>query len=137
LSLLLRCKKHVKVVAGGGSFEAAAEIRDYFAFKRDWLARKGSAAAMVLMDVTGNSMEPEIRDGDTVLVDQSRQGVVAGGIFAVGVEDTVMVKRLERRPGGLALLSDNPDYAPLVLRGGEMDSVRVIGRVVWVGREYR
>jgi phage repressor protein C with HTH and peptisase S24 domain len=130
-------KVAARLSAGGGSFEVEARVRDYYAFQRDWLARKGSPERMVLMDVSGNSMEPEIKEGDTVLVDQSQQAVMAGSIYAVGVEDTVMVKRLEKRPGTLVLVSDNPDYDPVLLRGDELVNVRLIGKVVWIGREYR
>jgi len=90
---------------------------------------------MVLMDIMGNSMEPEIKEGDTVLIDQSRTEILAYGVYAVGLEDTVLVKRLEKRPGKLLLLSDNPRYAPIELRGDELDTVRILGRVIWVGRE--
>ncbi|HPE37284.1 MAG TPA: S24 family peptidase, partial [Spirochaetales bacterium] len=127
-------KVAARLSAGGGSFEVEARVRDYYAFKRDWLARKGAPERMVLMDVSGNSMEPEIKEGDTVLVDQSQQGVMAGSIYAVGVEDTVMVKRLEKRPGALVLVSENPDYDPVLLRGDELANVRLIGKVVWIGR---
>jgi phage repressor protein C with HTH and peptisase S24 domain len=48
-----------------------------------------------------------------------------------------MVKRVERLPGTLVLRSDNTDYSPIHLSGDELDTVRVIGRVLWVGREYR
>jgi phage repressor protein C with HTH and peptisase S24 domain len=130
-------KVAARLCAGGGSFEVEARVEDYYAFRHDWLLRKGRPESMVLMDVFGASMEPELREGDTVLVDQSRTAVVAGGVFAVGVEDTVMVKRLEKRPGALLLMSDNPAYAPVQLRGEELALVRVIGKVVWVGREYR
>ena len=92
---------------------------------------------MVLMEVFGNSMEPEIKEGDVVLIDQSRRDILAGGIYAVGVEDTVMVKRVEKMPGALVLRSDNTDYAPITLSGGELDTVRVIGKILWVSREYR
>ena len=61
--------------------------------------------------------------------------VVAHGVYAVGVEDTVLVKRLEKRPGSLALISDNREYAPIVLSGDELAALRVIGRVLWLGRE--
>lgn len=130
-------KVAARLCAGGGSFEVEARVQDYYAFKRDWLTRKGVPERMVLMDVFGNSMEPEIREGDTALVDQSQQAVMAGGIYAVGVEDTVMVKRIEKRPGALVLVSDNPDYAQVLLRGDELATVRLIGKVVWIGREYR
>ena len=73
--------------------------------------------------------------GDMVLIDQGQTAVVAYGVYAVGLEDTVLVKRVEKRPGQLVLLSDNRDYAPIVLAGDELDALRVIGRVLWVGRE--
>jgi phage repressor protein C with HTH and peptisase S24 domain len=51
---------------------------------------------MVMMQVSGDSMEPGIRAGDTVMIDRSRTAVVAGGIYAVGIDDTIMIKRLEK-----------------------------------------
>jgi len=128
-------KVRARLSAGGGSFETGGEVEDYYSFRRDWLRRKGRPEQMVLMDVVGNSMEPELRHGDMALIDQSQTAVVAHGIYAVGVEDTVLVKRVEKRPGALVLLSDNQDYAPIVLSGDELDAMRVIGRVVWLGRE--
>jgi phage repressor protein C with HTH and peptisase S24 domain len=130
-------KVRARLSAGGGSFEVNSRVEDYYAFKRRWLDRKGSPNAMVLMDVFGNSMEPEIKEGDTVLVDQKQSDVIAGGVYAIGVEDTVMVKRIEKRPNTLVLLSDNTDYAPIMLQGDELQTVRVIGKVVWICREYR
>lgn len=130
-------KVRARLCAGGGSFEVGSDVEGYYAFTRSWLSRKGSPEGMVLMDVFGTSMEPEIKEGDSVLVDQSGQEIVAGRIYAMGVEDTVMVKRVEKRPGALALLSDNPDYSPIILREAELATVRVIGKVVWVCREYR
>jgi phage repressor protein C with HTH and peptisase S24 domain len=128
-------KVRARLSAGGGSFETGGDVESYYPFRRDWLRRKGNPANMVLMDVVGNSMEPEIRHGDMVLIDQGQTGVVAYGVYAVGVEDTVLVKRVEKRPGTLVLLSDNRDYAPIILAGDQLDSLRVIGRVLWVGRE--
>lgn len=128
-------KVRARLSAGGGSFETGGEVEGYYSFRRDWLRRKGRPEQMVLMDVVGNSMEPELRHGDMALIDQSQTAVVAHGVYAVGVEDTVLVKRVEKRPGALVLLSDNRDYAPIVLAGDELEALRVIGRVVWLGRE--
>jgi phage repressor protein C with HTH and peptisase S24 domain len=128
-------KVRARLSAGGGSFETGGEVERVYPFRLDWLRGKGQPARMVLMDVVGNSMEPEIRHGDMVLIDQGQIAVVAHGVYAVGLEDTVLVKRVEKRPGQLVLLSDNRDYAPIVLAGDELEALRVIGRVLWVGRE--
>jgi len=128
-------KVRARLCAGGGSFETDGQVEGYYSFRRDFLARKGRPESMALMDVVGNSMEPEIKHGDMALIDQAQTAVLAHAIYAVGVDDTVMVKRVEKQPGVLVLLSDNKEYAPIMLRGEEIHSLRIIGRVIWIGRE--
>jgi phage repressor protein C with HTH and peptisase S24 domain len=129
-------KVKARLCAGGGSFEVGSEIEGFFSFQTSWLQTKGAAAHMVIMDVFGTSMEPEIKDGDTVLIDQSQKDILAGAIYAVGIEDTVMVKRLEKHPQTLVLVSDNKSYAPIYLKKEDMISIRIIGKVIWVCREF-
>ena len=90
---------------------------------------------MVLMDIFGNSMEPELRDGDNVLIDKSKKEILAGAIYAIGVDDTVMVKRVEKLPYKLVLLSENKDYSTIFLQGDEIKNVRILGKVIWICRE--
>ena len=130
-------KVQARLCAGAGSFEVGNRIEDHYSFKTAWLQSKGAKDRMVLMDVFGNSMAPEIKDGDTVLIDQSQTGIIAGTVYAVGVEDTIMVKRIEKHPRKLVLLSDNKEYAPIFLSDEEMDRVRIIGKVLWICRELR
>jgi phage repressor protein C with HTH and peptisase S24 domain len=130
-------KVRARLSAGGGSFEVGSEIEGYYAFRRDWLTTKGNRNKMVLMDIFGNSMEPEMKDGDTILIDESQKDILAGAIYAVGIDDTIMVKRVEKHPNKLVLLSDNKDYSPIYLQGNEIKSVRIIGKVIWISRELR
>jgi phage repressor protein C with HTH and peptisase S24 domain len=130
-------KVQARLCAGAGSFEVDSRIEGYYSFQKKWLQFKGAAERMVLMDVFGNSMTPEIKDGDTVLIDQSQKDIFAGTIYAVGIEDTIMVKRLEKHPHKLVLLSDNKEYAPIFLTDEESGSVRIIGKVLWICRELR
>lgn len=130
-------KVRARLCAGGGSFETEGSVEGYHSFRSEWLHSRGNPRNMVIMEVVGNSMEPELREGDDVLIDQSKNDVLSGGMYAVGVEDTVMVKRVERLPGTLVLHSDNTDYSPVHLTGDELNTVRIIGKVLWVGREYR
>ncbi len=80
-------------------------------------------------------MEPELKHGDTVMIDTSQKDILAGSISAVGIDDTIMVKRIEKHPGKLVLRSDNKDYEPIYLSPDEMDSFRIIGKVVWISRD--
>lgn len=128
-------KVKARLSAGGGSFETEPEIEEYYSFRKDWLSRKGQAKDMVLMDIIGNSMEPELKEGDTVLIDQSQKAILAGAIYAVGLADTIVVKRLEKRPKELVLLSENKRYPMMSFGGEELNSIRIIGKVIWVCRE--
>ncbi|KAF5074230.1 Peptidase S24-like protein [anaerobic digester metagenome] len=84
-------------------------------------------------------MSPTIQNGDMVLINQGQREVIAGAIYAIGVDDSVLVKRLDKRPGKIVLVSDNRDaYAPQELDMTDeivRDSLRVIGRVLWWCRE--
>ena len=69
------------------------------------------------------------------MIDQSQINILSGAIYAVGVEDTIMVKRIEKHPSALVLLSDNKDYAPIYLKDQEAAGIRMIGKVIWICRE--
>jgi phage repressor protein C with HTH and peptisase S24 domain len=130
-------KVAARLSAGTGSFESEENITDYLSFQTKWLAGKGAANSMVAMEVFGQSMEPVIKEGDTVLIDQSQKKILAGAIYAVGVEDTILIKRLEKHPDKLVLSSENKDYEPIYLQREETDKVRIIGKIIWSCREYR
>lgn len=126
-----------RLSAGTGSFEVGETSERRYAFRMDFLTRKGQPSSMVLMRVDGDSMEPQIFNNDVVLVDQSQTTPRAGGLFAVGVEDVVYIKMVDTLPGKIVLKSYNEAYAPLEIdaRGDLADGIRIIGRAVWVGRE--
>ncbi len=128
-------KVKARLCAGGGSFEVDPEISDSYLFQGEWLRRKGRPDKMVLMDIFGNSMEPELKNGDTVLVDCAQKDILAGLLYAVGIDDTIMIKRIEKHPGKLLLRSDNKDYAPIIIGGQDINKVRIIGKLIWVCRD--
>lgn len=132
-------KVEARLSAGTGSLEVSDNIKGYFGFRSDWLHRKGCPTQMVLMSITGDSMRPTLENGDLALINLAQTDVVSGGIYAVGVDDSVLVKRLDKRPGKIVLVSDNRDaYAPQELDMTDeivRESLRVIGRVLWWCRE--
>ena len=127
-----------RLSAGTGSLETSGEIERTYAFRSDFLHRKGNPANMVLMRVGGDSMQPEIMDKDIVLLDQGKRDLRPGPIFAVGFEEAIYLKRIDMLPGKIILKSANPAYAPVELdiREQNGESFHVIGQVIWSGREY-
>lgn len=128
-------KASARLCAGGGSFEVNDGALEKFPMPLRWLSRLGSPTHMVFMDVVGDSMEPGIMDGDTVLIDRANSKYADKGVLAVGLEDVIYLKRMEKTQEGLLLHSDNARYAPLGISGDELDSFRIIGRVVWLCRD--
>ncbi|WP_242653058.1 S24 family peptidase [Pseudodesulfovibrio hydrargyri] len=126
-----------RLAAGSGSFESSGEVNGRYAFRNEFLSRRGNPAQMVLMRVAGDSMEPKIENDDTVLIDQSQREPRPGQVYAIGVEDMVYLKMIDTLPGKMLLKSYNPAYPPIEvdIEGDLVHGVRIIGHVVWVGRE--
>lgn len=124
---------------GDGDDNPHVEIRGVMAFKSTWLrANNLNQKHLDVIYASGNSMEPTINDGDVLLVDESKIEPKDGQIFAMQSESKgTIVKRLVKSDfDGWIIRSDNPDkarYGDETLRDGEINEVRIIGRVVWRG----
>jgi len=125
-----------KACAGDGSFEVQDNVVDEIPFQQDWIQRKGNPEKMIVLEVIGESMSPEIEDGDHILVDTSQTALTSQAVYLVGLEDTIQVKRIQCSHEVVVLLSTNRTFAPVTLQGDELDTLRVIGRVLWSSREY-
>jgi phage repressor protein C with HTH and peptisase S24 domain len=85
-----------------------------------------------LIRAAGESMAPTLLDGDELLVDRGDRRVrSAGAVFVVRHDGTLLVKRVSRIDSRFRVLSDN-------LAHGEfwVDTLDVIGRVVWLSRAF-
>ena len=70
----------VRLAAGSGTTVENENVAGHVAFRRDWMRGHGLRAERCsLVDVAGDSMEPELFDGDSALVDHSRCDPVEGG----------------------------------------------------------
>ena len=124
---------------GDGEENSHVEIRGVMAFKSSWLrANHLSQKYLDVIYANGHSMEPTINDGDVLLIDESKIEPRDGQIFAMQSESKgTIVKRLVKSDfGGWIIRSDNPDkarYGDQTLRDGEINEIRLIGRVVWRG----
>lgn len=90
----------------------------------------------IYLKVKGDSMEPQLFDGDLVLV--QLQDVVEHGDYAVVIVDGEdgLVKRFEYGEGYIRLVSYNPYYPPRVFEGSEMTRVKIVGKVVESKRKF-
>ena len=123
-------KAQARLAASGGLMPEGGLVVESYAFHLDWLSQViTDSRNAVLLQVDGDSMEPLLSNGDTVLIDMGRATVVNGGIYAIGVGDVAQIKRLEQLPKGrIHVTAANPDYHDWI---AEPDEIRILGRVVW------
>lgn len=111
-------------------------VRDRLLFRAEWLRRATASpiARLAALDIVGDSMEPTLKDGDTVLIDlDAADPARRAGVYAINEDGVLRVKRLEPAgPSVLALISDNRAYPP---DRRSRDEIDVVGRAVWVGRQ--
>ena len=126
----------VAAIAGAGAtLETSDEVLGYYAFRADWMGMEHvSERKSVLMDVRGDSMEPLLKDGDTILLDQSDTEIMDGRIYVVTLGDELRVKRVQKSVRGYVLRSENARYADITVEGEDIAAFRVHGRVRWVGK---
>ena len=123
--------------AGGGAVVEHERVTGRAKFRRGWLARHGLIAQHCrVIQVLGESMEPTLVDGCSILVNQAGQRRRVGRIFVVRTEDGLVVKRAGKdRTGAWQLISDNPNKQawPTVPWPGDAP---VIGEVKWAARTF-
>lgn len=109
-------------------------------FSRDLIERELRAPpnCLLAMVAEGNSMEPDFRGGDQILVDTRRKSLAQPGAFCLWDGDGHVIKYLERIPDSeppkVRVVSANGLYEP---RERLLDEINLIGRVVWFGRRVQ
>ena len=92
--------------------------------------------AVRVLRVRGVSMEPELSEGDRLLVDTSRQAAASGEMFVLWDGNGLVVKRVEcvNEADGepaLRLKSANPHYDDYTVPAQE---THIVGKVLWTVR---
>lgn len=121
-------------VAAGIPLEAIEEIVDTEEITED-LSRTGKFFGL---RIKGDSMEPDIHDGDTVIVRQQDDAENDEIVIALVNGNDGVCKRLKRYQDSIALVSLNAKYEPMYFSQREIidKPVRIIGKVVELRRKF-
>jgi DNA-binding Xre family transcriptional regulator len=95
---------------GGESFECEEkiEVPDYFI---SMLGGERNIKNIEAVNVSGDSMEPTLYNGNIIFVDTSKKDLNKGGVYAFSNQHGVFVKRIQKRiDGKLDIISDNKEY---------------------------
>lgn len=117
------------ISAGYGANAGTPEVVRIFNLPRDFVRQMTSATSknLALVPVIGDSMMPDLRPDDLILVDLSSKGGLSGDMYVILDGDCLMVKELDINPPNVTLISRNPAYQPTKTRLADLE---IIGRVV-------
>lgn len=126
----------IRAAAGAGAVNFDEQPQHFLLYRRDWLrsVSVSSIDDLAVLRVSGDSMQPTLQDGDTVLVDKSVRRVGRDGLYIIRSGDELQVKRVAAHPqtGTLTIKSDNPAYP--TYEGIEPGAIAVLARVIWMAR---
>lgn len=84
-----------------------------------------------IITALGDSMEPEIRDGDAVFIDITDRETLRDGIYLLVVDGEAYIKRIQKLIGKkIALISSNKAYKDIEVSLDSDIEIRVLGRVI-------
>ena len=121
----------VQASGGYGTYPGDEAVTNYAWFRQGWLKQHNINPNQAdVIKVTGDSMEPTLPDGCSILVDHARKTRRKGRIYVLQSEEGPIVKRAGREKSGWQLISDNPYWPPAPWPG----DAQVVGEVIWVAR---
>jgi phage repressor protein C with HTH and peptisase S24 domain len=126
-------KVTLKLQAGVTGFQTEPDRRDggTMGLSKNWADRRGYAPEHLLaIEVKGESMEPTLYEGDTVIINLADKNLVDNAVYAVNYEGESLVKRITRDGGQWWLSSDNQDQRRFYRRQCRGSDCIVIGRIV-------
>lgn len=99
---------------------------------KEWLQRSRYDEQMLIaLAMPGESMEPGLYAGDTLIVNLADKQLDDGTVFVLAYEGTVLIRRLMRDAGSWWLCSDCSDQRRFPRKQYSTDQCSIIGRVVY------
>ncbi len=85
---------------------------------------------LCLLIIDGDSMDPTFKDGDFAILDTSINELTSqGGIYAFDYDDESYIKRIQRTPDKLIIISDNPKYKEWFIDLPPKHTLKIWGKV--------
>lgn len=126
--------------AGHGYVNDSHELGNKLPFSYRWLAENGlTGKHLSLIRVSGDSMNPTLRDKETPLVEMLPDDFInrlVDDVYVMRLNGQLLVKRIQRYGNnGFLIKSDNPHYESFQLTQENWpDDFKVIAR--WTGKKF-
>ncbi|WP_338127290.1 XRE family transcriptional regulator [Vreelandella titanicae] len=118
--------------AGDGAWNEGCRVLTHISFTRYSLRKQGlTPDHLSAIRIDGDSMEPDLHSGDTVLIDHTRIAIEGEGIYILRLDGHLYAKRLQRNFDGVSIISSNKEYREVVVPRDRLAELEIVGRAVW------
>jgi phage repressor protein C with HTH and peptisase S24 domain len=107
---------------------------DPIVFSHGWFKRHQYNPDLLKgMYVRGDSMEPELHNGDTVIINTDDTEILDGEIYAIIFKNKLYIKELRQSEDGILIISKNSEYPPMEVTANTFNQFIVLGKKIWRG----
>ena len=123
-----------KAAAGDGALLPDYPENSVIYFDKRWLQMVigHNPNNLSLIRAEGDSMQPDIQDGDFLMIDDSIKEVIPNKTFVIKQDNQLRVKKLRAELNGDILIISNNKTYPIEIMNKETE---IIGQVVWNGNK--
>lgn len=122
--IILKYQKSIIASAGGGAINYEIDLASLVVDKQLLDYINSSYRYTEVLQVFGDSMEPDIKDESLVFVDKSKVDISRPGVYVIHTPDGLHVKRIKAQGIHYYMSSINKQYVDI-----KLDEFQVIGEV--------
>ena len=106
-----------------------------------WLNERAiDASQLVGYLYKGDTMSPLIGNDAVVIVNKQQNQLIDGAVYALLINNELFIRRIQRLPTGLKIISDNQKYSAFDISQEQLkerDFLAVIGQVIYIGSDIQ
>jgi phage repressor protein C with HTH and peptisase S24 domain len=125
----------MRTTTGRNVFANLSSAVGFELFASTWLRQLSPTpfSQLAVLQMSGDSMEPTLSHGDHALVDTAQLNLRREGIYALKLDDTLLIRRVTMHPATkrVTIGADNTRYQPY--QDLDPDALEALGRVIWIG----
>ncbi len=127
--IILKYQRTITASAGGGAVNYELDSTPLVIDKQLLDHINSSYKYTEVLQVFGESMEPDIKEGSLVFVDKSKREISSTGVYLINTNDGLFVKGIKIENDRTILKSINQSFEDITLY---IDDVDIVGRVCGV-----
>ncbi|PLY08421.1 MAG: LexA family transcriptional repressor [Arcobacter sp.] len=127
--IILKYQKSVIASAGGGAINYEIDTDPLIIDKQLLDHINSSYKYTEVLQVFGESMEPDIKEGSLIFVDKTQRDIKQDSIYMIRVNDSLYIKSIKQDKSNITLISTNTAFDDIHYN---IDEIDIIGRVCGV-----